>query len=188
MLVALDHTAQPNVWDEAQQATLIFHTGGAIVWIGVTVYSEIYTLIWATKVKLTDTEKSLRSVLVALALVAGVIYLVCSSISASTLGLCCDDEYRPITMDNVEKARANGAYEVAQENLKLMQYATFTPNAQPPLYQGMYNTASGSALAWRMLEFWSEACAGFFMLLNLLVIYFFSTARDIDLPEDLELA
>merc|ERR1712113_35271 len=87
-------------------------------------------------------------------------------------------------MDNVEQARAHGAYAVAAEDLELMQYAKFTPKAEPPLYQGMYNTAYGAALAWRLTAFWGEAVSGFFMLLDLFVIWFFSKERDVSVPEE----
>merc|ERR1712113_1066735 len=110
MLVALDHTTAPNMWGPAQHATLIAHDIGAAFWILIAVYAEMYTLYWAKDMKLTKMEKCLRTTCVVLSLVGVVLFIVCTKIPASSLGLCCDDEYRTVTMENVEGARANGAY------------------------------------------------------------------------------
>ena len=52
---------------------------------------------WAKNVQIANTERHLRSACVALALVAGICYMVCGNIPASTVGLCCEDEYRPVS-------------------------------------------------------------------------------------------
>lgn len=86
-------------------------------------------------------------------------------------------------MTTVEIARKNGAYAIAQSNLELMQWKHFDPQAAPPLYQGMYNTAYGWGLAWYMSEFWGECVAGVGMLVNTLVIWWFSKARTVTMPD-----
>uniref|UniRef100_A0A7S2IMM8 Uncharacterized protein n=1 Tax=Zooxanthella nutricula TaxID=1333877 RepID=A0A7S2IMM8_9DINO len=127
-------------------------------------------------------ERSLRWACVLLALVSASFYVFNQIISPGDLGLCCDVEYRRVTMATVDKARSNGAYAIAQQDLALMEGARFTPNATAPLYMGMYDSASGGALVMILLGFWGEAGAGAFMLLNLLVIWYFSENRTVDLP------
>jgi len=183
--VALIHTAPTNVWDPAQDSTLIFHTGGAIMWIGVTMYTEIYTLGFCETAVIGSCERKLRWACVVLAGIGGACYLVAQSDNPGDLGICCDIEYRPVSMETVEKARRNGAFKIAEKNLDLMEGAKFTPNATAPLYQGMHNSAYGWALAWYMMEFWGEVCAGVFILLDLLVIWFFAEERDLMMPKEL---
>merc|ERR1719396_211906 len=68
-----------------------------------------------------------------------------------------------------------------------MEGAKFTEDPAPPLYQGMYDTASGGALVMILLGFWGEAGAGAFMLLNLFVIWYYAyTRRAVEMP-DLEM-
>uniref|UniRef100_A0A7S2IM34 Uncharacterized protein n=1 Tax=Zooxanthella nutricula TaxID=1333877 RepID=A0A7S2IM34_9DINO len=129
-------------------------------------------------------ERSLRWACVLLALVSASFYVFNQIISPGDLGLCCDVEYRRVTMATVDKARSNGAYAIAQQDLALMEGALFTPDAKAPLYMGMYDSASGGALVMILLGFWGEAFAGGFMLLNLFVIWYFSENRTVALPDD----
>jgi len=184
LMVALVHTTPANVWTPAQNATIIFHTGGAVLWIGVTLYAEFYTLYVSTVAVVGKWEGRLRWGCVVLALVSASFYVFNQIVSPKALGLCCDVLYMPVTMATVDKARANGAFAIAQQNEVLMQGAHFTPNAAYPLYRGMYDSASGGALVMILLGFWGEAFAGGFMLLNLFVIWYFSENRTVALPDD----
>jgi hypothetical protein len=185
LLVCLVHTAAPNVWDPAQNATLIFHTGGAILWIGVYVYVEIYTLAFAKRVEIGKCEKVFRWLCIVISLIGGAIYIVCQSFQPEDVGLCCGNEYRDVTMATVETARQNGAHAIAQDNLFLMQQKFFDPHAPAPLHQGLYDTAHGWGLVWFMAEFWGECTAGFGMLMNTLVIWWYSASRTIKMPDEL---
>uniref|UniRef100_A0A7S2IMP3 Uncharacterized protein n=1 Tax=Zooxanthella nutricula TaxID=1333877 RepID=A0A7S2IMP3_9DINO len=185
LMVALIHTAPANVWDPAQNATIIFHTGGAFLWIGVTLYVEVYTLQYSEVVQVGAFERKLRWACVLLALVSAMFYVFNQIFSPADLGLCCDVEYLPVNSSIIEKARRNGAGAIAMQDIELMQGLHFTPDATYPLYRGMYNSASGGALVMIMLGFWGEMGAGAFMLLNLLVIWYFSANRLVDLPEDM---
>jgi len=174
LMVTLVHTANANVWDAAQDATLIFHTGGAALWVGVTLYSEVYILAFSKVAVVGPTERALRWSCVALSLLAGVVYAVTQSGPPDDYGICCGNRYRPVTMEDVQTAKQNGAYAIAQQDLAFLEARKFTPDAAPPLYQGMYDTAYGWGLVWYTAEFWGEVLAGFFMLLDLLVIWFFA--------------
>jgi len=185
LMVALVRTTPRNVWRPAQNATTVFHTGGALLWIGVALYTEVYTLAVSKVVAVGKAERRLRWACVVLALISASFYIVSGILSPDALGLCCDVEYRPVTMATVEKARANSAFSIAEQNLILMEGAHFTPNATAPLYMGMYNSASGGALVMIMLGFWGEMGAGAFMLLNLIVIWYFSENRRVQLPDSL---
>lgn len=185
LMVALVHTAPANVWTPAQNATIIFHTGGAVLWIGVTLYSEFYTLYVSTVAVVGKVERRLRWACVVLAVVSSSFYIFNQIVSPKDLGLCCDVTYKTVTMATVDKARANGAFVIAQQNLALMQGARFTPNATAPLFQGMYDSASGGALVMILFGFWGEALGGAFMLLNLLVIWYFAEYRTVVLADDL---
>jgi len=103
-----------------------------------------------------------------------VVYAVTQSGPPDDYGICCGNRYRPVTMEDVETAKQNGAYAIAQQDLAFLEARKFTPDAAPPLYQGMYDTAYGWGLVWYTAEFWGEVLAGFFMLLDLLVIWFFA--------------
>lgn len=177
LMVALVHTTAPNVFDPAQASTLFIHTGGAILWLGVQIYVEAYTLC-SGRINIGQCEKTLRWLCVAGALVGAAVYLLTSSLPAESVGLCCTDEYRPVTMADVKLAASHGAYLVAAQDKELMQFANFSPGAAVPLYQGLYNTAYGQALAWKLVEFWSEAFTGFCMLVDLVVIWRFSSERE----------
>lgn len=187
LMVALDHTADPNVWNPAQQATGVFHTGGAVIWIAVSLYTEMYTLACSGTVVIGKTERALRWACAILGLVGAIVYIVGQAFTPSDLGICCGVEYRNVTAATIDKAKSNGAFQIALEDEALMQGAKFNPHAAAPLYQGMYNTTSGWGLAWILMQFWSELCAGGFMLLDLLVIWYFAVERRIDkgptLPE-----
>lgn len=187
LMVALVHTAPANVWSPAQNSTIYFHTGGAVLWIGVTLYAEVYTLQYSKVAIIGACERKLRWACIVLCLACASLYVVNQVFSPEDLGLCCNVVYKNVTMETVEKARANGAFAVAQQQLALMEGAKFTEDPTPPLYQGMYDTASGGALVMILLGFWGEAGAGAFMLLNLLVIWYYAyTRRAVEMP-DLEM-
>jgi len=148
----------------------------------VTLYAEFYTLQVSKVAVVGKLERWLRWACVVLAVVSSSFYFFNQIFSPGDLGLCCDVSYKTVTMATVDKARANGAYAIAEQDLALMEGARFTPNATAPLYMGMYDSASGGALVMILLGFWGEAGAGAFMLLNLLVIWYFSENRTVDLP------
>jgi len=174
LLVAFDHASTVNLYNSAQTAASIFHTGGAVAWLAVPLYIEIYTLEWAKDVKIGRLEKELRTSCVILAVSCAILYGFFGNTSPESFGVCCGDVWRYVTQEDVDMANMNGAYAVVQVDLKLMQYAKFQ-NFPPPTNQGLYDTASGMGLAWKYVGFLGEAGAGFFFLLNGLVIWYFSS-------------
>merc|ERR1719401_326584 len=80
-----------------------------------------------------------------------------------------------ISMANVENAKANGKYYIAQQNLILMQDG----------FLGLSNTASGMDLFMKKLEFWGEVFAGLFMIASHWVIWYYCPERQLDLDEQM---
>jgi uncharacterized membrane protein len=172
MLTAFCHSLPANLFNPAQQHILIIHTGGAVLWIGIPLYVETYTLWWAKHVSIGRRERQLRISCVILALICSVVYGFFGNTSAGAYGVCCDEVYRNVTQADVDMANKNGAYAVAQVDLKLMQHAKFD-EASPPVNQALYDTASGMARTWKMAGFFGELGAGLFLMLDIVVIWFF---------------
>jgi len=161
---------------------ITMHTLGAVLMIGGYCITEIHCLFFSTNdspdegVHFKPGEKIVRAVLIFLSLFSGVVFQVCGILASKSVKWTCADIWREPTLIEVTSLMANpNTIHLAVEASKAMKLE----------HKMLYNTASKGCLVVKELEFWFEVLAGFFMILNMLAIWYYCPERMIDLPDKL---
>jgi len=161
---------------------ILMHTLGAVFMIGGYCVAEIHCLFCSDNdspdegVHFKPMEKLVRTIFIALSLLCGLIFEVCGIIAAKSATWTCADVWRVPTLAEVISLAGNPS---------TIYLATEASEAMRLNHKMLYNTASKGCLTVKALEFWFEVFAGFFMICNMLAIWYFCPERQLDLPDKL---
>lgn len=173
------YMSPPNV--AAEYAAPVVHCIGMLLCVGSYTAFELIALLAAGRAQLlTCLEKGVRWALLIAASAAGLMALVSAGVLAAGLQpdtLCCGDVYGPVNITVVKEAQRNSAYFVAALDLELIQQKAAHPDAVAPLFEGLYDTAAGTARMVKNTRFWGEEAALFLVLLSQLAIWYFCPER-----------
>jgi len=171
---------QVNLTDYGQQtASTFFHTTGAVVALASWIWAELYYLAAYQKSNMNGAERVLRWICVICCLLGAVVYLVAPSFYS--VG-CCPDVYMPVNETVMETAEHNHAHAVAAMDGYLVQLQMEHPGVpvEDPLYNGLYDTASGFVFHLKLATFWGETIALMSVMTGCLVIWYFNEERHIN--------
>eukprot|EP00931_Biecheleriopsis_adriatica_P121719 TRINITY_DN9677_c0_g3_i1.p1 TRINITY_DN9677_c0_g3~~TRINITY_DN9677_c0_g3_i1.p1 ORF type:complete len:400 (+),score=32.22 TRINITY_DN9677_c0_g3_i1:151-1350(+) len=171
MLVAFVPLPQSSNFGETFASAI--HYAGASTALGGYGVFEFYTLVFAEYVHMEPKERILRSILCATCLMGLFGFLVAGFLPKTSL--CCGDEWRVPTAEDVALAKANGYPGLAMN----AQIAKDTDKAL------LYNTASGIVLALKYVAYWSEVTAGLSMLFSMFTIWYFAPERLVEMGNEI---
>jgi len=164
----------------AQQliASTLFHTTGAVVALASWGWAELYYLAVYQKSNITRVERVLRWMCLICSLIGGVLYIMAPMFYQAG---CCPDIYMPVNTTVMEIAAHHHAFTVAAMDGDLIQRQMEHPEVpiEDPLYNGLYDTASGLVFDLKLATFWGEAVALFSVMAGSWVIWYFNEERHV---------
>lgn len=178
MVASIPVVARCNRGHTDNTAALV-HNMGAQLSMGGYGVAELWLLVWAvgrTPVVVKPTERILRIVAILISLSFAVGFLVLDDYTGSFEAWGCDDVWRTPTADEVRQL---------QGTIRTEYLAVQASEALRTKKRLLYNSATGKCLKYKAAEFWCEVLAGFFMVVDMWVIWWYAAERYIDLDDSL---
>jgi len=189
-LVTCIPTVPPANRHFGENFTVLLHTCGAIMMVGGYGLCEIVALQRACSRRKDTTggpilkpgEWRLRAALIGLSLCSGVAFQVCGFLSPKTVDSLGTDSCADVW---VVPSKIDFEYVLQKPGGDHLALAVRISQAIADKEKLLLDTAHGSCLLLKTLEYWFEVSAGLFMVGSHLAIWWYCPERRLDLPEKL---
>mmetsp|Transcript_6742 Transcript_6742/g.12262 ORF Transcript_6742/g.12262 Transcript_6742/m.12262 type:complete len:311 (+) Transcript_6742:2-934(+) len=190
-LVTCIPTVPPANRHFGENFTVLLHTCGAVMMVGGYGLCEIVTLRRACRARrkepnggpiLKPGEWNIRALLIGLSLSCGVAFQVCGFLSPKPVHSLGTDSCADVW---VVPSKIDFEYVVQKEGGSHLAEAVRISEAIAEKEELLLDTAHGTCLLLKTLEYWFEVSAGLFMVGSHLAIWWYCPERLLDLPEKL---
>jgi len=188
VLVGITVTPKMSSTDAGQRVATVVHSMGAGAMFGTYIMVELYTvlrnptsslrILRGQRVIMKKTERKLRIISILGMMLMGPAFMSCFLLSddggpvAKVANLCCSN-----TWVKVNASALTSLHEKAQSDPAYFFPAVEASHAFLLGKRVLENSASGPVLVLRIMSFVFEVMTGFFMVVNMMVIWWFSYER-----------